>query len=141
MQEESQFDIELNEPEEGSVKIPSTTEMGKKEAWAHYQRGILKNGRITHLEPVQPDPENEIDVEELKKLQEKDDSYCPRLGSIANDCKTKAKLPAWSIRVHGDTTSFASANPAHANQEYCVAVAKSLHWPGAQTFFANGRWT
>jgi hypothetical protein len=36
MQEESQFDIELNEPEEGSVKIPSTTEMGKKEAWAHY---------------------------------------------------------------------------------------------------------
>jgi hypothetical protein len=48
--------------------MPSTTQMGKKEAWAHYSRGILKLGRITHLEPTQPDPENEVDVEILKKM-------------------------------------------------------------------------
>jgi hypothetical protein len=42
--------------------------MGKKEAWAHYSRGILKLGRITHLEPTQPDPENEVDIEILKKM-------------------------------------------------------------------------
>jgi hypothetical protein len=68
MQEESQFDIELNEPEEGSVPIPSTSKMAKAENWAHYSRGVLKCGRINHLEPVQPDPENEIDIDELKKI-------------------------------------------------------------------------
>jgi len=69
--------------------------MGKKEAWSHYSRGILKIGRINHLEPTQPDPENEVDPEELKKIQEKGDSYCARLGSIANDSCTMGGLPAW----------------------------------------------
>ena len=96
--------------------MPTTTQMGKKEAWAHYSRGILKLGRITHLEPTQPDPENEVDVEILKKMQEENDSYCTRLGSIANDTCIKGGLPAWTIRTHGDTEKYASANPAHAVQ-------------------------
>jgi hypothetical protein len=101
MQEESQFDIELNETEDGPVKIPSTTQMGKREAWSHYSRGILKLGRINHLEPTQPDPENEVDVEVLKKMQEEGDAYCPRLGSIASDTGIKG-LPAWTIKTYGD---------------------------------------
>jgi len=115
MQEESQFDIELNETEDGPVKIPSTSEMSKREAWGHYSRGVLKCGRINHLEPTQPDAEVEIDIEELKKIQEKSDSYCARLGTIANDGCVKGGLPAWQIRTIGDTNSYASANPLHAN--------------------------
>jgi hypothetical protein len=50
-------------------------------------------------------------------------------------------LPAWVVRSYGDSCSYASANPAHPNQQFNVVVVRSLLWPGAFTFFSRGAWT
>lgn len=45
------------------------------------------------------------------------------------------------VRSYGDSCSYASANPAHPNQQFNVVVVRSLLWPGAFTFFSRGAWT
>jgi len=143
MQEESATEVEDNQPEDAelSVPVPSSAEMGDKAFWCHYTKNILKCGRITHLEPSQPDPENEVDPEELKKIQEAADPYEKRLKPIAADKAVVGGLPAWVVRTHGDTDSYANPNPAHKlPQQYSVVTCKSLLWPGAVMFFSRARW-
>lgn len=144
MQEESTTEVEDNQPEDAElpVPVPSSSEMGSKDFWCHYTKNILKCGRITHQEPTQPDPENEVDPEELKKIQEAADPYEKRLKKITADKAVVGGLPAWVVRTHGDTDSYANPNPAHKLlQQYSVVTCKSLLWPGAVTFFSRARWT
>jgi len=36
---------------------------------------------------------------------------------------------------------YGAANPVHADLHYGVVVVKSNTWPGALSFFSNGRWS
>ena len=135
--EDNPRDIEDNTPEDGPIPIPSTLDMGKLENWVHYTPNILNANRLTHMEP---EGDGDVDPEELKKRLEAADPYEPRLKPISLDKKVKGGLPAWVVRLCGDTTTFANANPALGKQNYGVSVARSMWWPGAYSFFTQGRW-
>lgn len=137
--EDNPNDIEENVPDEGPIPVPTTSEMCKAQNWVHYTRNILKCNRVTHLEPVLDDPDADID-EEKKKIEAKD-PYEPRLKTISLDAKVKGGYAAWSIRQHGDTMTYANANPAYPNQNYSVVVVKCNFWPGAFSFFSEGQWS
>ena len=49
-------------------------------------------------------------------------------------------MPAWSVRLCGDNTLY--ANPKNPNEKvnFGVVVVRSMQWPGAATFFTQGRW-
>jgi hypothetical protein len=48
--------------------MPSTLDMAKTDNWVHYTPNILKNGRVSHMEPEAPeDPPEDYDVEVVKK--------------------------------------------------------------------------
>ena len=78
--------------------------------WCHASRNILNCNRITHLEPVIPEGAEDVDPEEEKKKMEAADPFEMRLKSISQDATIQGGLPAWVVRSHGDSTSFASAN-------------------------------
>jgi len=52
----------------------------------------------------------------------------------------KGGLPAWTVKLCGETSNFANANPAAGQQNYGIVVARSLQWPGAYSFFTQGKW-
>lgn len=112
--------------------------MGKAENWVHYTQNILNINRLTHLEPEVPEG---VDTtpEDLLKLVTAKDPYEPRLKPISEDAKVKGGLPAWNVRLCGEIQNFGSENPILGLQNYGVAVAKSLVWPGAYSFFNSGR--
>jgi radial spoke head protein 4/6 len=138
--EDSEREIEDNVPEEGPIPIPSTPEMCSPSNWVHYTQNILGACRLTHLEPDVPEG-FEGDPEDLKKALEAKDPYEKRLKPINLDKSVKGGFPAWVVRMYGDSTSYVDANPAVKKPlNYGVVVAKSLWWPGAYSFFTNGRW-
>ena len=69
------------------------------------------------------------------------DPYEPRLKAITLDSRVKGGAPAWSIRAVGDASSYIAANPLQPHQNYGVVVVRSNTWPGATTFFTQGKWT
>lgn len=140
LQEESTTEIEENQPEDSDlpIPVPSTEQMANKENWVHFTRNILKCNRITHLEP---EVDDDADVEEIKKKIEKADPYEPRLKSITADSSVKGLNSSWVLRKFGDFTSFASANPLHGRQNFGIVMVKSLNWPGSHSFFSQGRWS
>lgn len=137
-QTEESPDIEENIPEEGDIQIPSTAEMAKAENWVHYTKNILLCNRTVHTEVEALDDQ---DPEELMKRKVAADPYEPRLKPITHDAKAKGGASAWSIRAVGDSTSYVAANPIQPHQNYGVVVVRSNTWPGATTFFTQGRWT
>lgn len=78
--------------------------MAKSESWVHYTSNILKCNRLNHLEPENVD-ENE-DPEAVKKRIEAADPFEKRLKPIALDKKVKGGLPAWIVKLHGDSSTF-----------------------------------
>ncbi len=89
---------------------------------------------------MEPPEGEEIDPEELKKRVEAADPSEPRLKPISNDKKVKGGDNAWIVRSHGESTSFKQLNPILPAVNYGVVVAKSMWWPGAFSFFTQGRW-
>lgn len=53
--EDNDKEIEENTPDEGELQMPSTISMGKAENWVHYNQNILRIGRVSHMEPEQPE--------------------------------------------------------------------------------------
>lgn len=117
--------IELNQPEEGELVLPTTSDMAKVDMWVHAKPNILINGRTTHLDPEEPAdlPEGEeFDPEEAKRQIEAADPYETRLKPIQEDeriniagGKVTASIRAggqttqpWSVRLHGDTMEYAN---------------------------------
>lgn len=130
--EDNERDIEDNTPEDGPIKLPSTQDMAKPESWVHYSQNILLCNRLTHMEPEAD--ENE-DPEVLKKRIEAADPFERRLKPINLDAKVKGGLPAWTVKLCGDSQSFQNSNPALGQVNYGVVVVKSLQWPGSYSFY------
>ena len=131
--EDNPRDIEDNTPDEGPIPVPSTKEMGKLENWVHYSQNILKECRIVHMERETPEG---VEEEDFKKQIEAADPFEKRLKPVSLDKKVKGGIPAWTVKLCGDTTNFANANPALGQNNYGVAVLRSFVWPGAYSFFS-----
>lgn len=159
--------VERNDPEEGELVLPATSEMTKANMWVHAKPNILINGRTTHLDPEEPAdlPEGEeFDPEEAKRQIEAQDPYEPRLKPILEDeriniagGKVTSQIRAsgqttqpWSVRVHGDTMEYANPKdefkgPSAEGPQNGptvsngVVVVRSLVWPGAYTFYFDRR--
>ena len=130
--------IEENQPEEGPIPVPSTKAMAKAENWVHYTKSILKCNRTTHLEV---EPADDQDPEVLKAKIEAADPSEPLLKPITDDCKVKGGAKSWVIRAYGDQTIYGASNPAVPDLDYGCVVARSVVWPGAFSFFKDGRWS
>lgn len=115
--------------------------------WVHARPNILLNGRTGHLPPEDPGnlPEGEeFDPEEAKRQLEKADPYDVLLKKITDDAPIntgkKFKTSCWSVRICGDTTEYKNENPAiTAPRSNAVVVVRSLVWPGAYSFFYDGK--
>lgn len=115
--------------------------MCSKSNWVHYAQNILKCNRLVHAEP---NPETEIpegkEIEDVKKEIAERDPYEPRLKPITLDNSCKGGYPAWTLRAYGDQMIYSPANPAHPKENYGVVIVRSTVWPGAFSYFWQGRW-
>ena len=71
---------------------PTTEQMMKMDSWLHYVPSILKQGRLTHMDPKPADgggEEEPEDPEVLKKKEIAKDPWEPRLKPIIKDNKIK----------------------------------------------------
>lgn len=75
----------------------------------------------------------------MKKI-EAADPYEKRLKSIALDRKVKGSLPSWNVRLCGDRDQYGTPKSVNEKVNFGVVVVRSLQWPGATTFFTQGRW-
>jgi radial spoke head protein 4A len=134
--DENEKEIEDMPPPEGQpLLLPSTLAMSKVDMWVHHSQNILRCNRITHIDQGEGDETGEV----MKKI-EAGDPYEKRLKSIALDSKVKGGLPAWSVKYFGDADSFGTVKKPEERVNFGTAVAKSLQWPGAHTFYNSGRW-
>lgn len=111
--------------------------------WVHANQNLLNNGRTVHLDPEEPEGAEDWDADKAKEEVEKADPYDARLKSIVQDNKVqiseKHMQDAWVVRLMGDCTEYVS--PKDPKQTVCngVSVVRSLLWPGAYTFYQNGK--
>lgn len=142
------FQVVPNEGEEDKPFVmPTTNQMANSKMWVHAKPNILINGRCSHIPPEDPGdlPEGEeFDPEEAKRQLEASDPYDPLLKKITDDCLVstgaKAKTSSWSVRICGDTTEYNQFDPAQkAARSNAVVVVRSLQWPGAYSFFYDGK--
>lgn len=139
-------EIEENTPEEGEIVMPSTTQMKQLDMWVHATKCILKNGTTSLKTPEAPEGEEwdeDRTAEELKKLLAVD-PYAPLLAPISDDSKIAVsktlQQTAWTVRVMGDATEYQSEQIPKKAVSNGVAVARSLQWPGAFSFYYNGKY-
>ena len=149
--EESERDIVDNDPEEGELILPNTSQMAHPDKWVHENASILNCNRTQHLDPPEEPPEDfegEYDVDQARKQIEAQDPFEPRLKPISKDCQMKMatrsiKQPSWIVRMMGDKTEYKDESqgnkPNASTLCYGCVVVRSLVWPGAFTFFQNQR--
>lgn len=70
------------------------------------------------------------------------DPYEALLKPVCNDGKVKGGAPGWTLRCHGDWTTYAPANKGTPEKptpkvNNGVVVVKCNTWPGAVTFFTQ----
>lgn len=114
------------------MPLPSTAAMGNADNWVHYVPHILKCNRTAHMDVA---PVDDQDPAELMKALEAKDPYEKRLKPISLDRKVKGGLPAWTVKVNGDQDSYGTPKKPNDSLNFGVAVAKSLQWPGAFSFY------
>lgn len=109
--------------------------------WAHYTPSMLLNGRHAHNELEGADEE---ETEKLKKQQESEDPYEPRLKTLDSDREVRVgagtSQKAWTVKHMGDKNVY--TNHVNPKQEvnYGIVVVRSLQWPGSFTFYYQGRY-
>ena len=146
LNEENDREVEEFVPEEDSKVevLPSTVNAASMGAWVHYNSSILNCCRTVHLDPPEEAPEGfegEWDVELAKKEIEDADPFEPRLKPISKDFQIKmgdkSLQPSWTVRLVGDSTEYLTEQ----GKPVChgVVVIRSLVWPGAFTFYQNGK--
>jgi hypothetical protein len=75
----------------------------------------------------------------MKRL-EAADPYEKRLKPIVLDRLVKGQLPSWALRHCGDRDLYGTQKNPNDKVNFGVIVVRSLQWPGAHTFFNQGRW-
>jgi len=94
---------------------------------------------MNHKAPVAQAGQEEIDPEELMKMAMAEDPCDDRLKSVIKDDNTLGGMPAWVIRSYNNDTLYVNQKTKKQEDNYGVVVIKSLQWPGAHSFFNNGR--
>jgi len=119
--------------------------------WVHGTPNILVNCKTAHVEleeaPADWDQEQEFDAEVYNKAQEAKDPYEVLLKPITQDksigLSDKIKQPSWAVRLCGDPTEYKHEDlegpQAVPTKSYGTVVVRSLVWPGALTFYYQGR--
>lgn len=138
-------DIEDNTPDEGEIVMPNTSQMKNLNMWVHGTKNILKNGTTSLKQPEAPEGE-EWDEDrtnlEMKSLLASD-PYAPLLSPISDDAKIAVSKTlqqnAWTVRIMGDATEYQSEQAPKKAVSNGVAVVRSLQWPGAYSFYSNGK--
>jgi hypothetical protein len=133
--EDNEKEIEENTPAEGPIILPSTLSMNTPDMWVHHTQNILKCNRLAHIDQGEGDETGEV----MKRI-EAADPYEKRLKTIALDSKVKGMLPSWNIRLCGDRDLYGTPKSVNDKVNFGVVVVRSLQWPGATTFFTQGRW-
>ena len=85
LNEENPREIEENVPEEGEAVKPTSKQMASLDMWVHYNLGILKQGATKHADPKPLPGQEEMDPEELMKIEVAKDPWDARLKPIDTD--------------------------------------------------------
>jgi len=94
----------------------------------HYVPGILREGRVTHLEPVEIEDDDE--KEKYMKLQKLKDPFEKRLQPITADKPTLGLPCAWNMRRYGDPTYYPTNTKLRKPTCHGCTILESLVWPG-----------
>ena len=79
-----------------------------------------------------------MEPEELMKREIAKDPWEPRLKLISKDECTLGGMPAWIIRSYNSSHTFDDPKKG-ARINHGVVCVRSMWWPGAYSFFTNGR--
>jgi len=144
LSEEEPREIEEDAPEEGEIVMPSSNQMNDLKMWVHANPNILRNCRTSHAEPEEPeDAPEDYDIDVEKKKIEAADPYEQRLKPISEDAKVKlsasVRSHAWVVKICGDASEYAKEENPKQVECNAVVVVRSLHWPGAYTFYFKER--
>lgn len=142
-------------PEDGGeLPLPTTSSMSQAAMWVHGEPNILNNCKTAHVEleeaPAdwdQTNPDQEFDAEAYNKAFEAKDPYEPLLKPIHTDAPVglseTIRQPAWTVRLCGDPAEYKHEElegpQAVPTKSYGVVVVRSLVWPGAMSFYYQGR--
>lgn len=100
VEETNEREVEPNAPEEGEIVKPTTKAMCDMNMWLHFVPSILNQGRVKHTDPKPEPGQEEIEPEELMKLEIAKDPWEPMLKPITKDEKTRGGMPAWICRSY-----------------------------------------
>jgi len=121
---QQQFSVADEGSESGEIQLDEeykgvrASDLQSPEHWVHIRRGLLKQGRC---DPY-VEPEREDEATEPSKLEDAEEPL-PILAPLSND---QSNLPStWTFRLSPNVGRKPSEN------EYAVASAHSLVWPGA----------
>lgn len=139
VEETNEREIEVNAPEEGEIVKPTTKQMCAMDMWLHFVPSILKQGRVKHSDPKPGPGQEEMEPEELMKLEIAKDPWEPMLKPITKDTCTRGGMPAWVVRSHNLSAESTDPRPGKPNVNYGCVVVKSLWWPGAMSLYSQGK--
>jgi len=133
--EENPLEIE-NEEEPTYLQTHQLKDLNN---WVHTLPGVLKCGRVVHMDPEVPD-DADIDIEILKAKQIEQDPFEERLKSLAKDREVPGLGRAWVHRYVGDVQEYTEKVPKKGKCTFAVNVFKSLWWPGTMIVQQNEKW-
>lgn len=110
--------------------------MASLDSWLHYNPSILNQGRTKHADPK---PVDDVDPEELMKLEIQKDPWEARLKPCTQDKNTRGGLPAWILRSYGIDNLVVDPKTGLKNINYGTVVVRSLWWPGSFNLFSQDR--
>lgn len=137
LNEENPKEIDAIEFEdEAKAYVPSTESQSKLENWVHSNKSILKNNRVSHMEP-DPEEFGDKEPEEIQKILDKRDPPEPRLKQLTLDKSVSGEDQAWTIRLMGDQTTTPAIKGK--SNHFGVVVVKSTIWSGAITCWKQNK--
>ena len=100
LNEENPREVEENVPEEGELVKPTVQQMAQLDMWVHFNQSILRQGTTKHAEPKPGPGQEEMEPEELMKIEIAKDPWDERLKPVVNDAKSRGGMPAWLLRSY-----------------------------------------
>ncbi|CAI2368131.1 unnamed protein product [Moneuplotes crassus] len=123
--------------EESKAYKPSTETQSALSNWVHAKKSILKNNRVSHLDP-EGDEFGDKEPEEIAKIQDARDPPEPRLKPLTKDVSQSGEDSAWTIRLYGD--QIATPGLKKQSNHYGVVVVRSTVWPGAMACWKSTKY-
>jgi hypothetical protein len=122
--------------DEAKAYVPSTESQATLSNWVHAKKSILKNNRVSHLDP-EGEEFGDMEPEDVQKALDKRDPQEPRLKPLSEDTSPSGNEPAWTVRLVGDQARTAGLKGK--SEHFGVAVVRSHVWAGAVTCWKGSR--